>query len=278
MCQRDSCPLLFELTIQNHQLRACGSGAGEHDSRVDGTGGAERRAQCRHRVAGESEQRVEPGTCRTRRAVGGGHVRFGGVECQIGLQHVETRCVALLEARLRRRARALGQVAEITEHHQPRAGDGSVEIAASDVVSHLRDRRLELGRADLERRLFDRDPLRALASQLDWHGDAEGLLRRVLLDLECQLRIRTLAGDPDACLPDGTAQAGGSNGRIGGEGAFHGLFERQWIQGRGLRGRPRAKEHRHEAHAHDGSARGPRGEVKPHGNAGHRAGHSMTRR
>ena len=123
--------------------------------------------------------------------------------------------------------------------------------------AHLRDRRGHLGLAGADRRLADGDASRALAAELERHSEAEGLLGRLLLDLDRGLRIQPLAGDVEARGVDSAAQARGRDGGIRGQRPLDGGLEREGAFRRLRRGGDGEAEGQGET-AHEPPARGRR--------------------
>ena len=88
------------------------------------------------------------------------------------------------------------------------------EVGAAHVVADLRHRRRQFGLAGADHRLAGRDAPSALAAELEGHRHAEGLARRLFLELDRQLRVRMLAGGREPGRIDWTPEPGRGNHRV----------------------------------------------------------------
>ena len=213
--------------IEEHDLGAGLAGAIEDRGRDDRLARVERRGQRRHRVERQREQRVQPDPRRRHGTLGDGCLVLRAVERQFGLQHVEPRRVAAIEADLGRIARAPGEIAQLARRVPSGGGDVQPEVGAAHVVADLRHRRRQFGLAGADHRLAGRNAPSALASELEGHRHAEGLARRLFLELDRQLRVRMLAGGREPGRIDRTPEPGRGNHRVDEERAVDRRRQRQ---------------------------------------------------
>ena len=99
------------------------------------------------------------------------------------------------------------------------------DVRPADVVEHRRDDLFDLGVARRDRRFGGRRAGAALAAELEWKRDADGLLRRLAARLVRNVGVGPLARDVDAGQADRTAQLRRRDRLVARERDGHGVVE-----------------------------------------------------